>query len=120
MTTNYLLDRDNQLPIPMMERIQQRFPKHNILPIVVSSMQRFYASINDDASFELYYGEQPWVALPFDDKDHGEALSNKYDVAGIPTLIILDGVTGEVKDKDGRTTISQARGDINKVLIKWK
>mmetsp|Transcript_21329 Transcript_21329/g.19405 ORF Transcript_21329/g.19405 Transcript_21329/m.19405 type:complete len:150 (+) Transcript_21329:49-498(+) len=79
----------------------------------------FVSSDSDDDSFDLYYKEQPWVALPFDDKDHSDSLSNKYDVSGIPSLIILDGVTGKIKDRDGRTTISQARGDINKSLIKW-
>lgn len=32
----------------------------------------------------------PWKALPLTEKSKKEALSNKYKVRGIPTLVILD------------------------------
>ena len=62
----------------------------------------------------------PWVALPFDSSTLSQALSKKFGVRGIPALFILDAATGEVKDQDGRSTISGARGDTGKVLPKWK
>ena len=37
-----------------------------------------------------YYGEMPWLALPYSDRDRKAQLSSKFKVTGIPTLIILD------------------------------
>jgi len=62
----------------------------------------FVSSDRDDASFQEYYKEMPWLALPFDAKDKKEALSKKYGVQGIPTLVIVDAKTGELITKDGR------------------
>jgi nucleoredoxin len=67
----------------------------------------FVSSDRDEKSFDEYYGEQPWLALPFDQREAKAKLSKKYKVGGIPTFIILDGATGEVITKDGRTSISE-------------
>merc|ERR1711939_876563 len=37
-----------------------------------------------------YFGEMPWMALPFDQRDLKEKLSDHFGVQGIPTLVILD------------------------------
>merc|ERR1712167_387833 len=36
-----------------------------------------------------YFGEMPWLALPFQDA-RKEALSDRFDVEGIPFFVILD------------------------------
>ena len=72
----------------------------------------FISSDNDERSFELYYGEQPWLAQPYAKRKLKAALSKKYEVSGIPSLIILDGETGELITKDGRRVVmADVRGD---------
>jgi len=63
------------------------------------------SSDKDEAAFKEYFGEMPWIALPYSDRDRKEALSKKYKVQGIPTVVILDG-EGNVITKDGRAAIS--------------
>merc|ERR1712199_130699 len=54
-----------------------------------------------------YYDEQAaWAALPFKDRATKNALSKKFKVRGIPTLVILDGKTGETITLDGRDGVS--------------
>ena len=47
----------------------------------------FVSSDRDDASFLEYYGEMPWLALPLRDRARAAALSDKFKVSGIPTLV---------------------------------
>jgi len=65
----------------------------------------FASSDKDQASFDEYYAEMPWLALPFDDRDTKNALSKKYKVQGIPSLVIL-GKNGELHTTDGRSAVS--------------
>merc|ERR1711939_646031 len=63
----------------------------------------FVSSDRDASQFKEYYDEQDaWAALPFKDRATKNALSKKYKVRGIPTLVILDGKTGETITLDGR------------------
>eukprot|EP00931_Biecheleriopsis_adriatica_P107054 TRINITY_DN81393_c0_g1_i1.p1 TRINITY_DN81393_c0_g1~~TRINITY_DN81393_c0_g1_i1.p1 ORF type:complete len:148 (-),score=33.04 TRINITY_DN81393_c0_g1_i1:175-618(-) len=59
----------------------------------------FVSSDRDEAGFSDYYGEMPWLALPFGAKDKKSELAQKFGVRGIPMLVILDAdgnlVTGE-------------------------
>ena len=50
----------------------------------------FASSDRDQSSFDEYYGEMPWLALPFGERAQKEALSNRFGVQGIPMLVILD------------------------------
>lgn len=65
----------------------------------------FASSDRDQKSFEEYYGEQPWLALPFEDRDRKAALSKHFDVSGIPSFIILDENLKVITD-DGRSAVS--------------
>jgi len=67
----------------------------------------FVSSDKDQGQFDSYFGEQPWLALPFDDRATKAALSKKFKVQGIPTLVILDGETGETITTDGREAVSE-------------
>ena len=64
----------------------------------------FASSDRDEASFAEYHGEQPWLAMPFANRDLKNKLSAKYKVQGIPTLVILD-ENGDVITKDGRSAV---------------
>jgi len=61
----------------------------------------FVSSDRDEASFDHYYGEMPWLALPFSNRDQKAQLSKKYKVQGIPTFVLLD--------KQGNTVTTKAR-----------
>jgi len=72
----------------------------------------FISSDHDEKAFESYYGEQPWLAQPYAKRKLKAALSKKYGVSGIPSLIILDGETGELITRDGRRAVMEdIRGD---------
>ena len=49
----------------------------------------------------------PWLAIPFEDRDTKAKLSDKYGVSGIPTLILVDGATGETITKEGRGKVTK-------------
>jgi len=66
----------------------------------------FVSSDRDESAFTDYYGEQPWVALPYDQRDMKSSLSKKYKVQGIPTFVIL-GPDGKTITMDGRTAVLQ-------------
>jgi len=66
------------------------------------------SSDRDEDSFNSYFGgEQPWLALPFEARDLKNKLSKKFKVSGIPSLVILDGATGETITVDGREAVSE-------------
>jgi len=65
----------------------------------------FVSSDRDEAAFKEYFEEMPWRALPYSDRERKEALSKKFKVEGIPSVVILDG-DGCVINKDGRSAIS--------------
>jgi len=85
----------------------------------------FCSSDRDQSAFDGYFGEMPWLALPFSDRDRKNALSRKYKVSGIPTLVIVDtdgslittkgrrAVTSEPENFPWRPpTFEQALGDV--------
>lgn len=61
----------------------------------------FVSSDRDEASFKEYFAEQPWLALPFEDRETKDKLSKKFKVQGIPSLVILD--------SDGKTITTEGR-----------
>jgi len=66
----------------------------------------FVSSDRDEAAFSSYHSEQPWLALPFANRRAKDALSRRFDVGGIPTLVILD-ERGAVITKEGRAAVMQ-------------
>jgi len=65
----------------------------------------FVSSDRDEKSFNDYYGEQPWVALPYGNRDKKEFLNKKFKVQGIPTFVILD--------QEGAVVTADARGEVS-------
>ncbi|XVE92417.1 hypothetical protein REPUB_Repub01dG0095200 [Reevesia pubescens] len=63
----------------------------------------FISSDRDQSSFEEYYSEMPWLALPFGDA-RKPLLSRKFNVRGIPMLITI-GPTGKTVTKETRNLI---------------
>jgi nucleoredoxin len=61
----------------------------------------FASSDKDQAAFDDYYGSMSFFAIPYSARDKKDALSKKYGVSGIPTLVLLDG-KGEKKEDNIR------------------
>ena len=66
--------------------------------------------------YEEYYSEMPWTAAPYSDAKIQE-LAEKYEVEGIPTLVIVskDGKETNLSD-NGREDV-QLRGE--KAIEEW-
>jgi len=77
----------------------------------------FVSSDKDQGAFDDYAASMPWLALPFEDRARKNALSKKYKVQGIPTLVILDGATAETITLDGREAVSE---DPKGESLPWK
>lgn len=65
----------------------------------------FVSSDKDEPAFNEYFGEMPWLALPFSQRDLKGKLSKKFKVQGIPTLVILD-EEGRTITTDGRSALA--------------
>merc|ERR1712060_676800 len=65
----------------------------------------FISSDRDEAAFQEYAAEQPWLALDFGDRKRKEQLSNIFKVRGIPSLTIID-KDGSIITGEGRVAIS--------------
>ena len=50
----------------------------------------FISSDKDQAAFDEYFAEMPWLALPFANRSGKSTLSDIFQVRGIPCLITLD------------------------------
>lgn len=64
----------------------------------------FVSSDKDQRSFDSYFEEMPWVALPFDQRDLKATLSKKYKVQGIPSFVILN-TDGTLITTNGRDAV---------------
>jgi len=64
----------------------------------------FISSDRDEDSFNEYFKDMPWLALPYADRDAKAALSKKFKVNGIPSFVILDSNGGTIT-KDGRSKV---------------
>jgi nucleoredoxin len=76
----------------------------------------FASSDKDEAAFNDYYNEMPWLALPYADRELKNKLSKKFKVSGIPTLVIVD-EHGELITTDGRSAIME---DTEGAQFPWK
>jgi len=74
------------------------------------------SSDRDVNSFRQYYASMPWLAIPFETLGfYKQLLSATYHVRGIPSLVILDSLSGQVvvPNTETRQQVMQAcsRGD---------
>merc|ERR1711972_1160682 len=65
----------------------------------------------DEKSFNDYYKEMPWLALPYAKRAEKELLSDSFGVSGIPSFVVLR-PDGTVLTTDGRSKVmSDPQGD---------
>lgn len=65
----------------------------------------FISSDKDEQQWAEYFGEMPWLALPFGDRERKNVISEKYGVRGIPTLVLLDSATGATINPNARNLV---------------
>jgi len=65
----------------------------------------FISSDRTEEAFTEYYQEHPWLALPYKERELKGALSKKFSVQGIPTLVVLD-PKSELVTNNGREGVS--------------
>ena len=70
----------------------------------------FVSSDKDAGQFDEYFGEMPWAALPFAERDLKASLSKKFKVNGIPAFVIVDGNGNLVTDKGRNGVASDPTG----------
>ncbi|KAK3416839.1 LOW QUALITY PROTEIN: hypothetical protein EUGRSUZ_H02594 [Eucalyptus grandis] len=69
----------------------------------------FLSSDKYQSTFDDYFAQMPWLALPFGD-ERKKSLSLKFEVRGIPTLVAI-GPTGQTVTKEARDLISEHGAD---------
>jgi nucleoredoxin len=65
----------------------------------------FVSSDRDERAFNEYSKDMPWLKLTYSERKKKEELGKKFQITGIPTLLLLDGDTGEILCKDARDNI---------------
>ncbi|CAF3744478.1 unnamed protein product [Rotaria sordida] len=72
-----------------------------------------HCSDNDEESFNEYYEHMPWLTLDFKESDKKAEIENKFDITGIPTLILLDRDSGDIiyTDADERISLDDSEGE---------
>jgi thiol-disulfide isomerase/thioredoxin len=96
---------------PLLAEAYKKYGANDLEVIFVSSDQ-------DQASFDGYFAEMPWTALPFADREQKHKIATKFHVNGIPMLVVLDGETGQVLSQNGRGEV-QTHQDLGKCLTLW-
>jgi len=71
----------------------------------------FVSSDSGEEEFKSYLNDMPWLAIPFDNEDKKDGCSEKYEISGLPTLVLLDGETGEVITNSGRGLVDEYGAD---------
>lgn len=65
----------------------------------------FVSCDRSESEFAAYRREHPWLALPFARRDAADAVARALGVQGIPSLVVLDAVTGAVLCRDARARV---------------
>jgi thiol-disulfide isomerase/thioredoxin len=87
---------------PKLAQTYQHIKKADCKPFEIV----FISSDHNQGQFDAYFAEMPWLALPFGQRAVKDELSKKFEVDGIPSLILLDAKTGAVISADGRAALS--------------
>ena len=76
----------------------------------------FVSSDREEPDFDSYFGEQPWLALPYAERKLKAALGKKYEVSGIPWLVVLNAKTGALVHNEADTVVGQGTPAYDKWL----
>ncbi|KAH3861540.1 nucleoredoxin-like [Dreissena polymorpha] len=70
----------------------------------------------DEETFHEYYAEMPWAALKFDLSSIKDTISEKFNIIGIPNLVIVD-KAGNLITTNGRGAVLKQFGET--VSLTW-
>jgi nucleoredoxin len=77
----------------------------------------FVSADRDEKSFASYFAQMPWTAISFDDEDTRDQLNQRFEVEGIPHVVLIDRASGRVINKDA---VGALRGDQEAANFPWK
>ena len=83
----------------------------------------FISSDQNEKSFEEYYKKMPWCAVPYNSKVIRFKLKKKFQIRGIPSVIVMDGINAKYIKDNGRDDIFQIQGgeiEVRTVVKAWK
>jgi nucleoredoxin len=75
----------------------------------------FISSDKDKESFDSYYSQMPWLALPYERRDLKLVLCEAFNVKTVPQLSFITN-TLEILNIDGRQLIENNKDDINYII----
>lgn len=67
----------------------------------------FVSSDRDESQFKEYFGHMPWHAVPFADRARQQILNTRFQVRGIPSLVLVAGKTGQLLDPSARGKVME-------------
>lgn len=79
----------------------------------------FLSSDRDQAAFDEYYAEMPWVALPYSQREKKAEMADLFEVSGIPAFKIVDS-EGNIKSLEGRSDVMQSVGGVMRARFAGK
>ncbi|UJR12294.1 hypothetical protein I4U23_017005 [Adineta vaga] len=97
-------------------------PSRSFTPKLVEAFKSIYNNVKDkfdivflswdrdQNAFDHYYQEMPWKALPFSDRTRERTLREKFNVTGIPCLIVLSS-TCEILTSEGVAEVNTNGAD---------
>jgi len=72
----------------------------------------FVSADNDEESAIEYFKSMSWdMMIQYDDQDTKDLLDQKYEIEGIPTLVLVNGDNGELITADGREALFEVDFD---------
>lgn len=92
---------------------------YSALPAGQKTVQVVFASSDrSPQQFEEYYGHMPWLAIPFGGPQ-AQSMGSMFGVRGIPSVVALDGRTGQVLAANARDVIVQNNFDLLASCRAW-
>ena len=74
------------------------------------------SSDHSKSEWEMHFGQMSWLSVPYGDK-RIEALQTRFDVKGVPMLVIVDAKTGVPITTKGRKDLKE---DVEPILASWR
>ena len=96
---------------PKLIEFYNKYAKEKNLEIV------FISSDRDEPSFDEYYKDMPWLTLAFKERKTKEELGKKFNVTGIPTLVLIDADSGDIISNNAR---GHVESDTQGEKFPWK
>ncbi|XP_046576930.1 tryparedoxin-like [Haliotis rubra] len=72
------------------------------------ALQLVYLSSDEEKEdFDEYFSTMPWLAVDFEHREVEARVSKHFNIVGLPTLILIDGATGDIITERGTSLIRE-------------